>query len=98
MLFRSVKEALTNALKHAAAGEVQVQAKVSGNTLEILVHDDGRGFDPVPPLEDKRNGLGNMRRRAMAIGGTLELQSAPGKGTTVRLAVRFPGGFGPGQT
>jgi signal transduction histidine kinase len=97
-IFLIVKEALTNALKHADAGEVQVQAKVSGNTLEILVHDDGRGFNPVPPLEEKRNGLGNMRRRAMAIGGTLELQSAPGKGTTIRLVVRFSGGFGLGQT
>jgi signal transduction histidine kinase len=93
-IFLIVKEALTNALKHAAAGEVQVRAKVSGNTLEILVHDDGTGFNPVPPLEDKRNGLGNMRRRAAAIGGTLELQSAPGKGTTVRLAVKLPSGSG----
>ena len=44
-IFLIVKEALTNALKHAGAGEVQVQAKVSGSTLEILVRDDGKGFD-----------------------------------------------------
>ena len=53
-------------------------AKVSADTLEILVQDDGKGFDPASPAESRRNGLGNMRRRAEAIGGKLEWQSAPG--------------------
>ena len=92
-IFLIVKEALTNALRHAGAKEVHVQAKVSENSLEILVQDDGRGFEPsMPPTEGKRHGLGNMRRRAETIGGTLELQSTPGKGTTVRLAVNLANG------
>jgi len=95
-IFLIVKEALTNALKHAAAGEVRVLAKVSANALEILVQDDGKGFDPAP-AEGKRNGLGNMRRRAEAIGGGLELQSALGRGTTVRLVVNLKNGTGGGQ-
>ncbi len=87
-IFLIVKEALTNALKHAGAGEVRVLAKVTANTLELSVQDDGKGFDPGP-AEGRRNGLGNMRRRAEAIGGRLELQSAPGTGTTVKLLVNL---------
>jgi signal transduction histidine kinase len=95
-IFLIVKEALTNALRHAGAKEVRVQAKVSADALEILVQDDGRGFEPsMPPMEGRRHGLGNMHRRAEAIGGTLELQSTPGKGTTVRLAVHLVDGTGP---
>ncbi len=88
-IFLIVKEALTNALKHAGAREVQVHAKVSGPTLEILVQDDGKGFDPASLVEGLRNGLGNMRRRAETIGGKLEWQSAPDCGTTVKLSVNL---------
>jgi signal transduction histidine kinase len=88
-IFLIVKEALTNALKHAAASEVRVQAKVPANTLEILVQDDGKGFDSASLAESTRNGLGNMRRRAEAIGGRLKLQSAPGQGTSVKLSVNL---------
>jgi signal transduction histidine kinase len=92
-IFLVVKEALTNALKHAQAKEVRVQAKASANSLEILVQDDGRGFQPQPPsTPGKQHGLGNMRRRAEAMGGTLVVQSALGKGTSVRLLVNFPKG------
>jgi signal transduction histidine kinase len=86
-IFLIVKEALTNALKHSGAGEVQVHAKISGPTLEILVRDDGRGFDPSSLAEGRRNGLGNMRRRAEAIGAKLDLQSTSGSGTTMKLLV-----------
>jgi signal transduction histidine kinase len=86
-IFLIVKEALTNALKHARAGEVHLQAKVTGRTLEILVADDGKGFDPTSLAEGWRNGMGNMRRRTAAMNATLDLQSAPGKGTTVTLNV-----------
>ena len=88
-IFLIVKEALTNALKHASASEVHVQAKIPGNTLEILVRDDGKGFDLSSSSESRRNGLGNMRRRAEAIGGELELRSAVGEGTTMRLSVNL---------
>jgi signal transduction histidine kinase len=86
-IFLIVKEALTNALKHSGAGEVQVHAKISGHTLEIQVRDDGKGFDPTSLAEGRRNGVGNMRRRAEVIGATLELQSAVGSGTTMKLLV-----------
>lgn len=90
-LFLIVKEALTNALKHAHAREVRVQAKSSPNVLELVVQDDGQGFDPTKGKagEAGHHGLGNMRRRAEDMGGTLDVQSAPGKGTTVTLRVKF---------
>ena len=90
-LFLIVKEALTNALKHAQAREVRVQAKVFDGCLGIVVQDDGRGFEPAAalPEEGKRNGLTNMRRRAEAVGATLSVQSAREKGTEVRLTVKL---------
>ena len=87
-IFLIVKEALTNALKHAGAGEVQVQVKISGHLLEILVKDDGMGFEPASS-GGRRNGLGNMRRRAENIGGKLELQSGANQGTTVTISVNL---------
>jgi signal transduction histidine kinase/ligand-binding sensor domain-containing protein len=94
-MFLIVKEALTNALKHAGAKEVRVQAKASASALEISIQDDGRGFDPATlPGPGKRHGLGNMRQRAIAIGGTLKIETSPGKGTEVRLTVTFPGSLG----
>jgi signal transduction histidine kinase len=90
-IFLIVKEALTNALKHASAREVHLQAKVLAQALEIVVQDDGQGYvATAPPEEGRRHGLDNMRHRARTIGANLTVESASGKGTTVRLAVNFP--------
>ena len=96
-IFLIIKEALTNALKHAGAAEVRVVMTVAAHTLEIQVQDNGRGFDPAAPGEGLRNGLGNMRRRAEVIGSRLELQSAPNSGTTVRLLLNLKNGTNAGQ-
>jgi signal transduction histidine kinase len=92
-IFLIVKEALTNALKHAKAREVHVQSKLSGRTLEILVADDGKGFDPGSLAECWRNGMGNIRRRTAAMNAKLDIQSATGKGTTVTLSVDLGNGM-----
>lgn len=87
-LFLVVKEALTNVLKHAGANEVTLRAQVTGSILEIVVQDDGHGFTP----ESRRThgqGHGNMLRRAEAAGGTLSVESAPHRGTTVTLRVNL---------
>lgn len=90
-IFLIVKEALTNALKHAGSKEVQLHARASASFLEICVEDDGKGFEPEAiKARGRRQGLGNMSRRAEAINGTLAIESKPGKGTTVRLAVALP--------
>jgi len=97
-IFLIVKEALTNVLRHASTSEVRVQAKASAHSLEIIVQDDGKGFESQPPpAQGKRQGLGNMRigrKRSMA---RWSWRACRGKGTTVRLTVKFPGGAGAGQ-
>lgn len=90
-IFLIVKEALTNALKHSGAHEVQVQLKITGNMLEIFVQDNGKGFDPESFADERRNGLQNMRRRAEAIGGRLELRGK--SGTAVKLLVDLQNGM-----
>jgi signal transduction histidine kinase len=91
-IFLIAKEALTNSMKHAAAREVSVQIQATAGHLEILIRDDGHGFDLTasPGVRDG-NGLMNMRQRAQAIGGTLDLQTQQGKGTSVRLCVALAG-------
>ena len=91
-IFLIVKEALTNVLKHAAAHEVQVSARVTGKKLALVITDDGRGFDfNAATTNGERNGLVNMRRRAEAVGGRLTITSAAGQGTRVEFNVDFPG-------
>jgi signal transduction histidine kinase len=86
-IFLVVKEALTNALKHAAAREVRIRAEATAEGLEIMVQDDGRGFDTQG--RSQGHGLDNMRRRAQALGENLAIESRPGHGTTVRLRLHF---------
>ncbi|MDB6068517.1 MAG: Integral rane sensor signal transduction histidine kinase [Pedosphaera sp.] len=83
-VFMVVKEALNNAVKHAAAGQIRFGLDHDANKLEIEIADNGRGFrrDETTAVG---NGLENMRRRMSGIGGELNIQSEPGKGTTVRL-------------
>jgi ligand-binding sensor domain-containing protein/signal transduction histidine kinase len=90
-IFLVVKEVLTNAFKHAEAGEIRVQATASASSLEIVIRDDGKGFEMADVSgSQKRNGLANMHHRTRSIGGRLVIQSEPGKGTTIILSVNFP--------
>ena len=87
-IFLIVKEALTNALKHASAREVNLQAKFVSGALEICVQDDGKGISsPSQKIEGKRHGMENMRHRAATIGGTLKWESSSNQGTRIRLTV-----------
>lgn len=78
-----VREALTNAAKHASAGAVTVTARTAGEGVAVAVTDDGRGFDPAHTRVG--HGLDNLQARAATVGGTLVVSSTPGEGTTVRL-------------
>ena len=96
-IFLIAKEALTNAFKHSSAHEISVQIKVTSDALNLLIQDDGRGFDlNAGPSERDGNGLENIRKRAEAIGARLQMDSAPGKGTTIRLNVDFSRNGQPG--
>jgi signal transduction histidine kinase len=87
-LFRIVQEALSNALKHAQASKVQVVVDLDAVPARIEVNDDGQGFDPdAVPLRARHLGLLSMEERAGAIGGTLRIDSAPGRGTHVAVEV-----------
>ena len=90
-VFRIVQEALGNALKHSGAEHVRVQIRIAGGRLLATVSDDGAGFDPEGPQARRHLGLISMCERAEAIGGTLEVRSAPGAGTTVEMEIELDG-------
>jgi signal transduction histidine kinase len=85
-VFRIAQEALQNALRHAQASRVVVRLHGEDGRLRLEVEDDGVGFDiDAPELRSRRLGLTSMEERAQRIGARLELSSAAGAGTTVRL-------------
>ncbi|HEY8339096.1 MAG TPA: GAF domain-containing sensor histidine kinase [Egibacteraceae bacterium] len=87
-LFRIASEALGNALTHARPSHVEVSLATGDDRATLAVRDDGVGFDPDDPrLRATRLGLASMRARASALGGSLTIDSAPGKGTTVVASV-----------
>lgn len=98
-LFLAFKEAIHNVVQHGAAAEVRVELELSRQQLVLRVADDGRGFDPAePPSEataagriERGNGLANMRRRLAEIGGTCEVHSESGRGTTVTFTAPLRG-------
>lgn len=86
VIFRFVQEALTNMAKHSSAKNVSVNLHKSGNQLDIVVSDDGAGFDVNQALIG-HHGLTSMRYRIASVGGNMTLQSKPGFGTTVRASI-----------
>lgn len=86
-IFRIVQESLTNVARHAEASQVTVTLDSEGEHCRVTVRDDGKGFDPC---RSRRTSLGllGMRERVFMVGGELDIDSAPGKGTT--LVVRVP--------
>ena len=86
-LYRVVQEALTNVLKHAQARRVSLILRRSPNQVVAIVEDDGRGFDVEAVMSaagaEGRLGLLGMRERLTLAGGSLTVESTPGKGTTV---------------
>jgi signal transduction histidine kinase len=88
MVLRIAHEALHNALQHASPDRVTVSLTETDGALAVAVTDDGIGFEPQrPELRSKNLGLTSMEERARELGGRLEIRSAPGTGTTVRLEV-----------
>jgi signal transduction histidine kinase len=85
---RIAHEALHNALRHASAEHVVVRLSGHGGKLVVEVTDDGVGFEPDRrELRSRKLGLTSMEERASELGGRLQIRSAPGSGTTVRLEV-----------
>jgi len=85
-LFLAMKEALNNAVKHSEASELTLQIELNGSRLNIIVADNGRGFDSVQASQN-RNGLTNMKLRMAEIGGDCQVVSRPGGGCQVSFQV-----------
>lgn len=95
MLYQCVRELLFNVLKHAGTDRASVRMTDDGQgKLEIVVHDDGTGCDPVAIRESRGDkfGLFSIRERMEAIDGWMELESQPGAGTTVTLGLTIGAG------
>jgi signal transduction histidine kinase len=82
---QAAREALSNAIRHAQPHTVSLQLRRDAGGIALEVEDDGVGFDPGAVAAGR--GLGNLRARAAALGGELEIESDPGGGTTVRIVV-----------
>ena len=94
-VFRIVQESLTNVARHAGASQVTVTLDSTGEVCLVTVQDDGVGFNPTRVCKTSLGLLG-MRERVWMVGGDIEIDSAPGRGTTV--VVRVPLGKRSGQS
>jgi two-component system sensor histidine kinase UhpB len=85
VVYRVAQEALSNAVRHSGASRIEVTLRRIGPGVELEVSDDGVGF----AFSEAEGGLGipGMRERALLVGGEVVIESGPGRGTTVRLAV-----------
>jgi len=86
-LFRIAQAALNNVLQHARAKSARISIERGERRLRLEIRDDGAGFDPRSAGAAARWGLSGMRERAEAIGGTLRLDAAPGRGTRIVVEV-----------
>lgn len=90
-LFRIVQESLNNIRKHASADRAQIRISLGADEAEILIKDNGSGFDPsmLPVIQapDRGFGLYSMRERVDLLKGNFILDTAPGKGTTILVTI-----------
>jgi two-component system sensor histidine kinase DegS len=93
VVFRVIQEALQNIHKHAVASRVEVDLQQrAGGPLVVTITDNGQGFNPkvARQRQPSSSGLVNMRERAATVGGTLQIDSSPGEGTTITLVLPMP--------
>lgn len=86
--FLAFKEAIHNAVKHGAASEIEIEVTARPGHFQIILADNGAGFDPASARAGG-HGLKNMRQRLERVGGRFDLSSQPGRGTRVTLAIRL---------
>lgn len=85
-VYRLVQESLTNVGKYAQARQVEIGVHDLGNQVEVVIRDDGVGFDPAS-VRPSTHGLAGMRHRVEAAGGRLRVESAPGRGTRIHAVM-----------
>lgn len=84
-IYRIVQELLSNSIRHGNASEILVQCIQNGHRFLITIEDNGTGFDPLQIREHKGMGLDNIKSRVSMLKGTINIDSAPGAGTTVNI-------------
>jgi two-component system NarL family sensor kinase len=85
-LYRIAQEALTNIARHAEARNVTLRLSITGDAVELVVEDDGCGFDPTEAIEG-HHGMIGMSERAKLLGGQLRALSGPGEGTRIEVVI-----------
>ena len=93
-LFRIVQESVNNIEKYAHAHTAKVRVGLQNGSIQLKIQDNGRGFDPQKIKQGKKEkghglGLTNMRERALSLGGSCEIESAPQKGTTITVSIPY---------
>jgi two-component system sensor histidine kinase UhpB len=88
VIYRVAQEALTNVIRHAAVPQAQLALEVRDGSVEVEIRDAGSGFEPARVFAG--SGLRGMRERALLVGAELDVRSAPGQGTSVRLRLAAP--------
>lgn len=89
VLYRVTQEALTNVARHAQASAAALLVDQTGGFVEVTVRDDGRGFEGAPPDD---GGIRGMRERALLVSGSVDIDTAPGRGTEIVLSVPVANG------
>lgn len=89
-VYRIVQEVLSNMLKHAAASRIGIDIHSDDNALIISIRDNGKGFPLRQIKESKGIGWANLQARTDLLGGVMDVQSAPGEGTSVFFELPYP--------
>ncbi len=85
--FRILQEGTNNILRHSEATQASVMIRREENHVIVSMWDNGKGFDPAGPTPDAGLGLAGILERTYTLGGTCEIKSAPGKGTTIKILI-----------
>ncbi len=86
-IYRIAQEALTNSLKHSGASRIQLQLIGNSENIILIIEDNGKGFDYQSNFCTPCNGIFNMKERARLLNGTLDIETEPATGTTIRLKI-----------
>lgn len=94
-LYRIIQESINNIVKHSQASEALIVIDRTGENLTVTIKDDGKGFEdnPETSIFNRRAGLGvaNIDERVRLLGGTLEIDSRPGRGVTLKITLPVKG-------
>ncbi len=84
-IFLTTQESMANVARHARAANVTLTLMRSESSVTLIIHDDGRGFDPFDDSQQVGHGLANMQARSEGLEGTFFIRSSPGQGTTITM-------------